>query len=130
MKTCTMLVAACALLVLAIGCSSTATSENMLMAAGFKTLPADTPDREAHLNSLPADTITPVQRDGTIYYTYPDPKQKVLYVGQEAQYREYLRLRLQKQIADEQLEAAQMNQGDASAWELWGQWGEPGWARQ
>src|SRR5579871_5175262 len=86
------------LLALAIGCSTTHDTENMLSAAGFKMVPANTPERQAHLNSLPADKITPVQRNGVTYYTFADPKQNVLYVGQEPQYQEYQRLRLQNQM--------------------------------
>ena len=82
---------------LAIGCSTTQNRENMLSAAGFRMVPANTPERQAHLTSLPADKITP----------------------------EYRRLRLQKQMADEQLAAAQMNEND---WGVWGAWGGPGWA--
>ena len=112
------------LMALAIGCSTTQERENMLSAAGFKMVPADTPGKKAHLNSLPADKITPVQRQGTTYYTFPDPKNNVLYVGQEAQYQQYRKLRYQKQLADEQLETAQMNE---NAWGAWGVWG-PGLA--
>lgn len=108
------------------GCSTTTGKENMLSAAGFNAVPADTPERQAHLKSLPADKITPVQRNGTTYYTFADPKHNVLYVGQEAQYQEYRRLRLQKQMADEQLAAAQMNED--AAWNAWGPWGGPGFA--
>ena len=107
-----------------VGCSTTSQRENMLTAAGFKMVPADTPARQAHLNSLPADKITPVQRQGTIYYVFPDPKHNVLYVGQQPQYQEYQKMRLQKQMANEQLEAAQMNE---NAWGVWGPWGGPGW---
>ena len=113
-----------ALVAVAVGCSTTKEKENMLSAAGFKMVPANTPEREAHLKSLPADKITPVQRQGTTYYTFPDPKSNVLYVGQEPQYQKYRQLRLQKQMADEQLETAQMNE---NAWGAWGAWGG-GWA--
>ena len=112
------------LLALAIGCTTTKERESMLSAAGLKMVPANTPEREAHLKSLPADKITPVQRQGTTYYTFPDPKNNVLYVGQEAQYQKYRQLRYQKQLADEQLETAQMNE---NAWGAWGAWG-PGFA--
>lgn len=112
--------------ILVDGCSTTVSNENMLSAAGFKEVPANTPERQAHLTSLPAYQITPVQRDGTVYYTYPDPGHNALYVGQEAQYQEYQRLRLQKQMADEQVAAAQMNEDNA--WNVWGPWGAPGWA--
>ena len=109
----------------AVGCSSTSQKENMLTAAGFKMVPADTPARQAHLNSLPKDKITPVQRNGKMYYTFPDPKQNVLYVGQQPEYEQYQKMRLQKQMANEQLETAQMNQ--ENAWDAWGPWGGPVW---
>jgi len=126
MKTFKALLTIGALLAVAIGCTTTKERENMLSAAGFKMVPANTPEREAHLKSLPADKITPVQRQGITYYTFPDPKNNVLYVGQEAQYQQYRKLRYQKQLADEQLETAQMNE---NAWGAWGAWG-PGWAWQ
>src|SRR5215469_10004125 len=109
MKTIRTLLAAGLLMTWAVGCSSTGEKESMLSAAGFKMVPANTPERQARLKLLPADEITPVQRDGVNYYTFPDPKQNVLYVGQEQQFQEYQRLRLQKQMADEELNAAQMN---------------------
>jgi hypothetical protein len=124
MKTFKTLLTIGALLAVAIGCTTTKERENMLSAAGFKMVPANTPEREAHLKSLPADKITPVQREGTTYYTFPDPKNNVLYVGREQQYQEYRKLRYQKQLADEQMETAQMNE---NAWGAWGAWG-PGWA--
>src|SRR5258708_7435421 len=114
-----------ALLAVAIGCSTTKEKENMLSAAGFRMVPADTPEKQAHLKSLPADKISTAQRDGKLYYTFPDPKSNVLYVGQEPQYQKYRQLRLQKQMADEQLNAAELN--NDAAWGAWGVWG-PGWA--
>jgi hypothetical protein len=103
------------------GCSTTKDTENMLSAAGFKAVPADTPQKEAHLKSLPADKLTTADRNGTLYYTFPDPKQNILYVGQEPQYQKYRQLRLEKQMADEQLNAAEMN--NDAAWNNWGAWG-------
>jgi hypothetical protein len=41
----------------------------------------------------------------------------MLYVGQQEQYQEYQKLRLQKQMADEQMNAADM---DENAWAVWG----------
>jgi hypothetical protein len=125
MKTFKTLLITGVLMGLAVGCASTKSKEDMLSAAGFNRVPANTPQRQAHLNSLPADKITPVVRDGITYYTFPDPKQGVLYVGQEPQYQQYQRLRQQQQMEDEQLEAAQLND---QAWGAWGPWGGPGWA--
>jgi hypothetical protein len=125
-KTVIALLAAGVLMALAIGCSTTREKENTLAAAGFKMMPADTPEKKAHLNSLPAGKITPVQREGTLYYAFPDPKNNVLYVGQEQQYQLYRQIGLQKQIGDEQLSAAQLNNN--AAWGFWGPWGGRGLA--
>ncbi len=116
------------LVALAVGCSTTSSKENMLSAAGFKMVAADTPEKEAHLKSLPADKVTAVQRNGTMYYTFPNPKENVLYVGNEAEYQKYQQLRMQKQLADEQLNTAEMYNNN-TAWGVWGPWGgAPGWA--
>jgi hypothetical protein len=125
MKTFKALLIAGVFLVLATGCKTTGEKENMLSAAGFKAIPADTPERQAHLKQLPNDKITPVQREGVVYYTFPDRKNNILYVGQEEQYQRYQNLRMQKQMADEQLAAAQMY--NSAPWGYWGAWG-PGWA--
>lgn len=125
MKKFKTLLVASLFLVLAIGCSTTTYREYMLSSAGFRMAPADTPERQTHFKSLPADKITTVQRDGVTYYTFPDPKKKVLYVGRKEQYEEYQRLCLQNQLAQEQLAAAQMNQD--VAWNAWGPWGGSGW---
>ncbi|HAB19821.1 MAG TPA: hypothetical protein PLX89_13935 [Verrucomicrobiota bacterium] len=105
---------------LAASCSTTKQTENLLSAAGFKVVPATTPQQQAHLKTLPPDKVTMVPRDGSVYYVYPDPAQQVLYVGQEAQYQEYQRLRLQNQLAEEKVEAAQMN--SEASWGAWGPW--------
>jgi hypothetical protein len=110
-----------ALLAVAVGCSTTKEKENMLSAAGFQRVPADTQEKQAHLKSLPADKLTSAQRDGKMYYTFPDPKNNVLYVGQEPQYQKYRQLRYQKQLADEELNTAEMN--NDAAWGAWGGWG-------
>jgi hypothetical protein len=111
------------------GCSTTANKENMLSAAGFKTVPANTPQRQAQLNSLPTDEVTPVQRNGITYYTFPDPKRNVLYVGQEPQYQEYQRLRLQNEMAQDELSAPELNQDPfwGGGWDLWGGDGGLAW---
>jgi hypothetical protein len=115
-----------ALLALAIGCSTTKETENLLSAAGFKTMPATTAQQQAHLKTLPPNKVTSVVRDGKTYFVFPDAKAQVLYVGQQAQYDAYQKLRLEKQMAQEQLEAAE---GNASGdWGAWGDWGGVGFA--
>ena len=108
-----------------MGCSTTKQTQELLSAAGFKTVAATTPEQIAHLKTLPKNKIIITRRDGVLYWTYPDAADNLLYVGKEAQYQEYERLRLQKQIADEGVTAAEDNA--ESAWGVWGGWGAWGW---
>jgi hypothetical protein len=121
MKTLKALLAAGVLMALAIGCSTIRERENLLSAAGFEMLPADTTAKKALLYTLPIDTITAVQREGIVYYTFPDRTKKVLYVGQEHQYQLYCHLGLQNQMTQEQLNPAPFdNDGAWGFWELGG----------
>lgn len=98
--------------------------EDMLAAAGFNLRPADSPDRQVELNRLPPHRFVYQTRNGKVVYLYADPTVcHCLYIGSEAAYQQYRRLALQKQIAEEQVMAAQMNMD--SGWN-WGPWG-PGW---
>ena len=84
MTTSTTLLVSVILKGLSIARSATKDKENTLSAAGFKMVPADMPEKEAHLKSLAAGKITPVQRNGALDYPFPDSKQN-LYAGQEPQ---------------------------------------------
>ena len=113
------------LLALLVGCATTRQTEDLLSAAGFKIVPATTPELQARLKTIPAHKVTMVQRDGKAYFVYPDVTQKVFYVGQNGQYQRYQQLREQNQLAQEQLNAAELN-ADWGAWESWG--GEGWWS--
>ncbi len=103
----------------AIRAHQTAETEQILAAAGFQVEPADTPERLAHLQTLTPRKVVRDTRDGQPEYVYTDPERcKCVYVGDEKRYQRYQELSLQKQIADEQLSAAQ----------YWGGWTGPwGW---
>jgi hypothetical protein len=63
-------------------------------------------------------------RDGQPQYVYADPETcKCLYVGDEQRYQKYQELSLQKQIADEQMSAAETNWDASINWGAWGPWG-------
>ena len=78
-----------------LGCSSTKQKENMLSAAGFKTMAANSPQREEHLKSLPDDRLTAANLNGHNYFVFPDRAESMLFVGQEPQYQQYQRMRQQ-----------------------------------
>lgn len=95
--------------------------EATLAAAGFKMKPADTPEKLAKLQALPVRTIVPRDKDGETVFVYADPDFcKCLYAGKQENYDLYQRLALQRQIAQERVSAAEMNEDAAMDWGLWG----------
>ena len=94
--------------------------ENLLSAAGFAVLPANTPARVASLRSLPPNKVVQQVKGGTVRYVYADPLVcACLYTGDQAAYGRYRQEMFQRQLADEQAMTAQMYQTD---WD-YGPWG-------
>jgi hypothetical protein len=95
--------------------------EQLLSAAGFQMKLADSPQKIAHLQTLTSQKLVPHTRDGKLYYVYADPEFcKCLYVGDEAAYQKYQQLAIQQKLAQEQMNAAAMNENAAMNWGLWG----------
>ena len=113
------------------GCASTtngtAKFEQTLIAGGFRMKLADTPEKLAHLQTLPQKRIVPRQKDGKVYYVFADPDQKALYVGDAQAYQQFQDLRLQQQDAEQNAMAAEADrQAEEMRYEsdaMWGMWG-------
>ena len=104
----------------AIQRSEARSTEQLLAAAGFVMRPADTAERQQRLAALPPYRLESRTKDGKVVYTYADPGAcQCLYVGGSKEYSEYQRLRVQRQIAEDQAWAAQETQMD---WGIWGPW--------
>jgi len=106
-------IGAAAVVAMAAGCVSVKAvqqKETLLVSAGFKAIPAISPEQQQLMNTLPTDKLSAIRRMGKVYFVYPDPFRQVLYVGHNAEYLAY------EQKAQEQgLES--------SAWETaWGDW--------
>jgi hypothetical protein len=115
---------AIALLALAAGCattSSTTQTTDMLTAAGFKLMTADTPKKQEVLNTLPKGQISLVTFKGKTFYVQPAAASNQAYVGTPKEYQTYQQLRLAKQISNDNLMAAQMNSDAMNNWG--GAWG-------
>jgi hypothetical protein len=110
------LIGAFALLALTFGCANTQPTENLLSAAGFRTILANTPQRQEQLKALPPDKVTLVQRNGKNYYVYADPAHWQIFVGTPSQYEKYQQLRLANNLAQDQLEDAQLNSWGPGLW--------------
>jgi hypothetical protein len=143
---------ALALLAVATGCAAPAPSpsalpnESLLIAAGFKTIPADTAERKRHLQWLPPEQVTAVQLTGQHYYVLPDLAKNQLYVGTPKEYQAYVALRtknglpnpppqnwdaakLHRYQESQDDKMAKINAQDASipTWAIWPAFGDLGW---
>ena len=112
------------LLAFAAGCASTKSTENNLVAAGFKIITPSTPAQAAKLQALPAGKVTITQEKGKTYYVFPDKAHNQAYIGGPKQYQAYQALRAQQQLANEKLEAAELNQESAAGFGAWGGGGQ------
>jgi hypothetical protein len=117
------IIGAAALLALAPGCATTSTtsSTDMLTAAGFKLMTADTPKKQAILNTLPKAQLSLITYKGKSFYVQPAAAANQAYVGTPTEYQSYQQLRLAKQMSNDNLVAAQMNQDAMTSWG--GAWG-------
>ena len=85
--------------------------ENMLAAAGFTLVPANTPERQTSLAALPPHKFVHQVRNNVVVYTYADPTIcDCLYVGNQAAYDRYRSEVFAKNLANEQQMTAQINE--------------------
>ena len=110
------LIGAVALLALAVGCANTQHTENLLLAAGFRTVIANTPQRQEQLKALTPNKVTLVQRKGRNYYVYADPANNQAFVGTPVEYQKYQQLRLANKLAQDQFETARLNSWGPGLW--------------
>src|SRR5450631_3991002 len=76
--------------------------EDMLAAAGFTMVPANTPKRLAELKRLPPHKFLHVMRKNVMEYGYADPTIcSCLYVGNQTAYDQYRANVFDKKMADE-----------------------------
>ena len=117
-STLTMLFAAAFGLLGFAGCASidAANKEPLLSAAGFVPRTPETPRQKELYASAPPHKLQRVAVNGRIFYAYKDEKKGVAYVGGEAEYQRYQQLALQRQIASENYQAAEMNRDAAMGW--------------
>ncbi len=113
-----------ALALLVSGCATgeTKSTENLLVTAGFQSHPANTASKQQLLNSLPAGKISTIQKNGHIYYVYPDLKNNLALVGTQQEYTAYRQLKFAKNISDQNLQAAELNSMPPAGWGMWGGW--------
>jgi hypothetical protein len=112
------------------GCASyeAQNKETLLSAAGFRTRTPATPQQQAMFNRMAPYKVERRVRNGKVLYAFADKQKNLVYIGGESEYQRYKQLGLQQQIAQNQLEAAQINE-EASLYNwgpYWGPW-NPWW---
>lgn len=89
--------------------------EGNLQKAGFRSIPADTPQKMAHLRTLPDRQLVARTNQGQKYYVYADPDYcKCMWVGNAQQYQAYQGLMKQQRSAEDAALAIE----EAKEWEL------------
>jgi len=102
---------------------------DMLIAAGFRPTPADTPEQQRRLRAMPALTIVSETTNGSTTYRFADPYGcGCLYVGGQKAYGTYNQRRLAKRVADQQLQDVQeqnmiASESAMSSWD-WAAWND------
>jgi hypothetical protein len=103
-------------------------TEQMLAAAGFQMVPADTIERHNQLELTPSHQLltlaTPPGSSSPVAHVYADPDVcHCLWVGNPQNYQRFQQLAFQQQLAAERLQAAQLEASGPIDWDLWGPWG-------
>jgi len=110
------------LLGLLAGCATNTTkTPDLLAAAGFQPAIADTPQKQALLKTLPTGQLSLITWKGKSFYVQPDVPNNRAFVGTPKEYQTYQQLRLAKQLSNDNLMAAQMDQDAMYRWG--GAWG-------
>ncbi len=95
--------------------------EDLLAAAGFRLLPANTPGRQAQLAALPPNRFVTQAHGDRVAYLYADPLVcGCLYVGGQAAYDRFRQEQFQQHLATQAEVTAQLNEN--AGWD-WGPWG-------
>jgi hypothetical protein len=111
------------------GCASmdASSTESLLSAAGFRTRAPSTPKQQALYSQATPYKLERRTKKGKVLYTYADKQKGIVYIGGETEYQQYKRLAVQQSIAQNQLEAAEINETASLNWGPdWGPW-QPWW---
>jgi hypothetical protein len=110
----------------AISARTISRTEQMLAAAGFQAVPANTAERQADMAALPAGRVVPQPHGNGFTYVLADPAGcACLYMGDASDYQAYQQLSLGRQSGPDYAYAA--NPYGYLNWGLWGPYDGWGW---
>lgn len=96
-------------------------TEQLLAAAGFKINYAQTAEQQANVKGMTQLKLVAHPKDDKVMYVYADANIcQCVYVGDADAYTRFQKLAVEKQIADEQRQAAETNLDATMNWGMWG----------
>jgi len=113
-------------------------TEQELIAAGFITKLANSPEKLEKLKSMKQRAIVLHERDGKNFYVYANANINCMYVGDDKAYQKYQTIQLNQELAEKAEQTAADNRAAASYnqaaavqnsmdWGMWGPWAPYGW---
>ena len=92
---------------------------DLLNDAGFKMHTANTPQKQAYVNTLPAKKVVSNQYQGkTLYLVCTDPDSKQCFLGDEDAYKRYQQMAIQQSISEDQRKVYE-ERSDPQAQQMW-----------
>ena len=99
--------------------SANKSQADLLKAAGFRLHTADTPQKLAYMQTLPAKKVVCNQYQGqTCYLVCTDPGSKQCYLGDQAAYQRYQQMAIQQSISEDMHKVSEQR-SDPEALQMW-----------
>ena len=99
--------------------SSVQSQADLLKAAGFRTHTANTPQKQAYVQTLPAKkVVSNLSKGQTCYLVCTDPHSKQCFLGDEAAYKRYQQSAIQQSLSADQHKVSE-ERSDPEALQMW-----------
>ncbi len=98
--------------------SGNARMERLLTEAGFTAVPQDSALCRKVCSLMPPNRLTPQVNDGQKAYGYFSPESRLLYMGNETAYQNFLNLAVQQNVG-ERYRTLDTPRNDPEFWRLW-----------
>lgn len=93
--------------------------EGMLVQAGFKIFPENSPKCQAVCKKMPPEQLVPHKKGDQMAYAYFAPGTQRLYVGDEAAYQRFINLAVMQNLEPRRRAVYETVPNDPEFWTLW-----------
>jgi hypothetical protein len=99
--------------------SASSSMEQLLVQAGFRIFPENSPKCEAVCRKLPPEQLVPQKKGDKIAYSYYAPGTHLLYIGDEAAYQNFINLAVIQNLEPRRRAVMETVPDDPEFWTLW-----------